>query len=137
MDLCQCKLRASRCALQLTLLLHGAVMLALLLAPWSGADALIFPVLLMLVAVECARSRLRIVRRKGHFILHSGGTVSWQQRQWLILSPPWLSQQAILLSLRDERGQRETLWLFADAMLNREWRLLRQQLLIHQVRVDE
>jgi len=135
----QCKLQVSRYARWASLLLHGAVILALLLAlravsfgytlPWAG--------LLVLVVLECLRSQRRIVRREGDLALLPGHIVRWRQQQWQMPIPPWITRQAILLSLHNHAGQRERLWLFADGMESADWRLLRQQLLMNKERADE
>ncbi|WP_168385852.1 protein YgfX [Erwinia amylovora] len=129
MVLWQCELRPSRLAQRLSLLLHGAVMLALLLPTWPASSGLVRMLLLVLVLFECIRSRRRIGRRQGDIALLEGHELRWRQREWCIISRPWLTGQAILLLLQDTHGQRERLWLFADGMENRNWRQLRLQLL--------
>ncbi|MCT2386144.1 protein YgfX [Erwinia pyrifoliae] len=129
MVLWQCELRQSKLAQRLSLLLHGAVMLALLLPAWPASAGLVRMLLLVLVLLECIRSRRRIRRRQGDVALLGGHALRWRQREWRILSRPWLTRQAILLSLRDAKGERERLWLFADGMADSHWRRLRMQLL--------
>ncbi|ADP11484.1 Uncharacterized protein ygfX [Erwinia sp. Ejp617] len=129
MALWQCELRQSKLAQRLSLLLHGAVMLALLLPAWPASSGLVRMLSLVLVLLECIRSRRRIRRRRGDVALLTGSVVRWRQRQWQILSRPWLTRQAILLSLHDAKGKRERLWLFADSMEDSDWRRLRMQLL--------
>lgn len=121
----------------LSLLLHSAVILALLLAPWPPGASLPRALLLLLVAGECLRSQRRIRRCRGSITLRAGRLIGWRQRQWGIVSRPWLTRQALRLSLQDTTGQRERLWLFADGMENSEWRLLRQQLLNEKEPRDE
>ena len=139
MVLWQCKLRVSWYARCASLMLHGTVILALLLAAWSASCGytLLWAGLTVLVVLECLRSQRRIVRREGDLALLPGHIVRWRQQQWQMPIPPWITRQAILLSLRNHAGQRERLWLFADAMESAEWRLLRQQLLMNKERADE
>nr|WP_244633686.1 protein YgfX [Erwinia persicina] len=110
-------------------MLHGGVMLVLLLVPWPASASLAKVALLLLTLRECLRSRRRTRRWQGLFVLLSGQRVQWQQAQWQLVSPPWMTRQAVRLSLRDSQGRHKRLWLFADGMDNSEWRLLRQQLL--------
>lgn len=139
MVLWQCSLRVSWYARCASLLLHGAVILALLLAPWPARFGyiLLWAGLLILVALECLRSQRRIVKREGDLALLPGHIVRWCQQQWQMPIPPWVTRQAILLSLHHHAGQRERLWLFADGMESAEWRLLRQQLLMNKQRATE
>ncbi|QGU86408.1 protein YgfX [Erwinia sorbitola] len=133
----QCNLRPSRQARTLSLLLHSAVMLALLLAPWPDSAALPRAILMLLVLIECLRGQQRLLRCRGDFILREGRVLIWQQRQWRMTSRPWLSRLAMCLSLQETSGCRQRLWLFADGMENSEWRLLRQQLLNEKELRDE
>ncbi|WP_042959116.1 protein YgfX [Erwinia tasmaniensis] len=130
MVLWQSELRKSTLARRSSLLLHGMVMLALLLASWPVSATPVRMLLLALVLLDCLRSLRRIRRRQGNIALLGGRALRWRQREWRILSRPWLTRQAILLSLRDAKGERERLWLFADGMENSSWRCLRMQLLI-------
>lgn len=113
----------------MVVLLHGAVILALWLVPWPGSASLARVALLALTLRECLCSLRRTQSWQGALMLHEGHEFYWRQRQWCMASPPWLTRQAIRLSLRDSKGRRARLWLFADGMDNSEWRLLRQQLL--------
>ena len=135
----QCNLRVSWFARFSSLLLHGAVILALLLAPWpaSYGYTLLWASLLVLVVLESVRSQRRILNRGGDLALLPGDIWRWRQQPWQMPVPPWITRQAILLSLRNNAGQRERLWLFADGMEKSEWRLLRQQLLMNKEQADE
>lgn len=133
----QCNLRASRHAQMLSLMMHGGLMLALLLAPWPDSASLPRIVLLLLVLLEYLRSRYRIRRCQGEITLRQGPVVCWEQCQWHMASRPWLTQRAILLPLQSPTGRRQRLWLFADGMENGEWRLLRNQLLNEKEPRDE
>jgi len=133
----RCNLRASRRAQTLSLVLHGALALALLLAPWPDSASLPRIVLLLLVLLECLRSQHRIRRCRGEITLRKGRVMGWEQSQWRITSPPWLTQLAIRLTLQNATSRRERLWLFADGMESSEWRLLRQHLLNEKEPRDE
>lgn len=130
MALWQCELRQSKLAQRLSLILHGVVMLALLFASWPASAIPVRMLLLALVLLDCLRSLRRIHRRQGDIALLGGHALRWRQREWRIISRPWLTRHAILLSLRDAKGAREQLWLFADGMESSSWRCLRLQLLI-------
>lgn len=110
-------------------MLHGILVLALLLIRWPESGALAKIVLLLLVWLECLRSRQRIRCQRGDITLREGGVIGWQQHPWYITARPWLTPLAVCLSLRDARGRHKQLWLFADGMEPGQWRLLRQQLL--------
>lgn len=133
----RCNLRASRHAQTLSLVLHGALILALLLAPWPDSASLPRILLLLLVLLECQRSRHRIRYCQGEITLHKGRVVGWGPCQWHMTSRPWLTQLAIRLTLQNKTGRRERLWLFADGMDSSEWRLLRQCLLNEKEPRDE
>lgn len=133
----RCNLRASRCAQTLSLVLHGTLILALLLAPWPDSASLPRILLLLLVLLECQRSRHRIRHCRGEITLYKGRVIGWAQCQWRMTSRPWLTQRAIRLTLQNKAGCRERLWLFADGMGSSEWRLLRQHLLNEKEPRDE
>nr|WP_283249087.1 protein YgfX [Erwinia rhapontici] len=61
----RCNLRASRRAQTLSLVLHGTLILALLLAPWPDSVSLPRILLLLLVLLECQCSRHRIRHCRG------------------------------------------------------------------------
>lgn len=133
----RCNLRASRRAQTLSLVLHGALILALLQAPWPESASLPRIVLLLLVLLECLRSRYRIRRCRGEITLHKGRVMGWEQSKWRMTSRPWLTQLAIRLTLQNTTGRRKRLWLFADGMESSEWRLLRYHLLNEKEPRDE
>ncbi|QUG74468.1 hypothetical protein GKQ23_05365 [Erwinia sp. E602] len=126
----QSELRLSRCACRLSLLLHGAVLMSLLLAHWPASVTPWWGVLLALTLLESVRSQRRIRRRTGYLSWSLGRQLRWREQRWHLQRPPWLTPWAILLTLRNARGKRERLWLFADAMPPAAWRLLRQRLLM-------
>lgn len=128
MVLWQSELRVSWRAQWLSLLLHGAVMLALLLAPWPSHFTLVWLILLMLVVLEAIGSQRRIRSRTGAVVLLSEQELRWRGRQWRIVRRPWMGQQSIFLSLRAETGSRERLWLMRDSVPEGDWRQLCQQL---------
>lgn len=130
MVLWRCELRVSWAAQWQSLLLHGAIILLLLLLPWPGGYTLVWVLLLMLVTLESVCSQRRILSRVGPVDLLDAGQIIWRQKRWFLKSKPWLSRRMILLSLRSVEGEREWLWLFFDSMEPREWRMLRQQLLM-------
>ena len=68
----QCNLRVSRCAQLFSLVLHGTLILALLLAPWSASGYCQLGQLLLLVLLECLRSRQRIRHCQGEISLLPG-----------------------------------------------------------------
>lgn len=130
MDLWQSELRVSWRAQCLSLLLHGSVVLLLLLAPWPVNYTPLWLLLLILTLLESVRSQRRIRRRCGTLSWQSGRQWYWREQRWQRQAAPWITPWMILLTLRNSGGQRERLWLFADAMSAAEWRLLRQRLLM-------
>lgn len=124
------ELRVSWRAQWISLLLHGVAILALLLAPWPASYTLVWMLLLTLVVFECVRSQRRIRSREGDIALLEGGQVQWRQKRWHITGRPWMTRQAMLLTLRTPSGDREKLWLLRDSMDEEAWRQLRQLLLI-------
>lgn len=129
MALWRSELRVSWQAQWLSLLLHGVVVVALLLAPWPARLTVVWMLLLTLVVFECLRSQRRIRSREGDIALLDDGQLQWRQTYWRIGGRPWMTQWAILLTLRSATGEREKLWLLRDSMNEAEWRQLRQQLL--------
>jgi len=125
----QSDLRVSWQAQWLSLSLHGAVILLLLLAPWPPDYTLVWIVLLTLVVLESVRSQRRIRRREGAIALLSAQRVRWRQQEWRLSRRPFMLKQAMLLVLKNPQGQRELLWLVRDSMDEAEWRQLRQLLL--------
>ncbi|HBV40424.1 MAG TPA: hypothetical protein DEF05_12240 [Erwinia sp.] len=129
MALWRSELRVSWQAQWLSLLLHGVAVVALLLAPWPARLTVVWMLLLTLVVFECLRSQRRIRSREGDIALLDDGQLQWRQTHWRIGGRPWMTQWAILLTLRSATGEREKLWLLRDSMNEAEWRQLRQQLL--------
>ncbi|MBP2168153.1 toxin CptA [Erwinia toletana] len=128
MVLWQSDLRVSWQAQWVSLLLHGIVILLLLLAPWPPDYTVVWLILVTLVVLESVRSQRRIRRREGAVALLSKRRLRWRQQEWDITRRPWRIGQSILLSLRDNKGQRERLWLVRDSMEEADWRQLRQAL---------
>lgn len=122
-------LRVSWRAQWISLLLHGVAILALLLAPWPASYTVVWMLLVTLAVFECVRSQRRIRSREGDIALLEGRQIQWRQQQWQIHRRPWMTRQAILLTLRSAKGVQEKLWLLSDSMSEEEWRQLRQQLL--------
>lgn len=129
MALWHSELRVSWRAQWISLLLHGVVILALLLAPWPASYTLVWMLLLTLVVLECVRSQRRIRSREGDIALLEGRQMEWRQKRWRIQGRPWMTRQAILLTLRSAKGEREKLWLLRDSVSEEAWRQLRRQLL--------
>ncbi|WP_041692112.1 protein YgfX [Erwinia billingiae] len=122
-------LRISWRAQWISLLLHGVVILALLLAPWPASFTLVWMLLLTLVVFECVRSQRRIRGREGVISLLEHQQMQWRQKRWQICGRPWMTRQAIFLKLSSAKGEKEKLWLCRDSMDEGDWRALRQQLL--------
>lgn len=122
-------LRVSWRAQWVSLLLHGMVIIALLLAPWPASYTVVWMLLLTLVVFECVRSQRRIGSREGEIALFEGRQFQWRQRRWQISGRPWITRQAILIPLRSAKGEQEKLWLVADSMSAEEWRDLRKHLI--------
>ncbi|KAB8305322.1 hypothetical protein EH228_19820 [Erwinia endophytica] len=129
MALWHSELRVSWRAQWISLLLHGVVILLLLLAPWPDSYTVVWMLLLTLVVFECVRSQRRIRSREGDIALLEERQLQWRQTRWQICGQPWMTRQAILLTLRSPKGEHEKLWLLRDSMDEDEWRQLRQQLL--------
>lgn len=129
MVLWQSDLHVSWRAQWVSLLAHGAVILLLLLAPWPPNYTVVWIVLLTLVVLESVRSQRRIRRREGPIALLTARRLRWRQREWTISGRPLNIGQAMLLTLKDAKGQRERLWLMRDCTDEASWRQLRQHLL--------
>ncbi|AXF76801.1 protein YgfX [Erwinia tracheiphila] len=129
MALWHSELRVSWRAQWFSLLLHGVAILIVLLAPWPASYTVVWMSLLTLTIFECVRSQRRIGNREGEIALFEGRQVQWRQKRWQIRGRPWITRQAILMTLRSATGEREKLWLFSDSMSAEDWRSLRKQLL--------
>lgn len=133
MVLWQSNLRTSWQAQWTSLLLHGAVILSLLLTPWSPDYTVAWMMLMVLAMLECAHSQRRILCRKGLIVLLSDRRVRWRQQECNIIRRPWRIGQLILLSVRNQKGQSERLWLMRDSMDEAAWRQLRQCLFTYKI----
>ncbi|WP_456863639.1 protein YgfX [Ewingella americana] len=139
MALWQCDLRVSWRSQLISLGIHGAIMLLILLAPWSAGYWPVWMTLLLVVIFECIRSQRRITTRHGEISLLDNQRVIWQQQEWVITKPAWMLKSGMLLSLQREKrkgglrqamkSSRQKLWLSSDSMSQEEWRRLRQLLL--------
>lgn len=123
-------LRVSWRAQWVSLLLHGVVILALLLAPWPASYTPVWMLLLTLVVFEAVRSQRRIRGREGDIALMENREIAWRQQRWAICGRPWMTRQAIYIALCSAKGEKEKLWLLRDSMDEAAWRQLRQQLLM-------
>ncbi len=129
MALWQSDLRVSWYAQLISLLLHGAVILLLLLAPWPADYTVVWIALLTLVIFECVRSQRRIGHREGRVVWLDASRWRWRKQSWFMVRRPWLLPQGALVTLRNAQGQRERLWLMRDSMDEADWRALRQQII--------
>jgi len=139
----QCDLRVSWHSQLISLGIHGAVMLTILLAPWPAGYWPVWMTMLLLVIFECIRSQRRITSRHGEISLLDNQRIIWQQEEWVIRKAVWMLKNGMLLSLQREkrkggllqaiRSSRQKLWLSADSMSQEEWRRLRQLVLNGQV----
>jgi toxin CptA len=126
----QCEVRLSWRTQLISLLVHGALMLLILLSPWPVGYAPVWVVLLTLVVFECIRSQKRIAARQGELRWLGERRIEWRGREWMIVKQPWMPSWGILLTLQQINGKkRRRLWLASDALSTEEWchlqRLLR------------
>lgn len=105
------------------LLGHGALVLAILLAPWPENYSVFWLILLVAVIFECIRSQRRIARNRGELQLLAPQVWHWQLREWRLARRPWVSDLGALLILQSTHGApcRRRLWLAADSMSREEW----------------
>ncbi|RFT04540.1 MULTISPECIES: protein YgfX [Edwardsiella] len=131
MVLWRCNVHVSWRTQVMFLLGHGALVLAILLAPWPENYSAFWLVLLVAVIFECIRSQRRIARNRGELQLLAPQVWHWQLREWRLARRPWVSDLGALLILQSTHGVpcRRRLWLAADSMSREEWGQLRRALL--------
>ncbi|AKR78803.2 MULTISPECIES: protein YgfX [Edwardsiella] len=131
MVLWRCNVHVSWRTQVMFLLGHGALVLAILLAPWPENYSAFWLVLLVAVIFECIRSQRRIARNRGELQLLTPQVWHWQLREWRLARRPWVSDLGALLILQSTHGVpcRRRLWLAADSMSREEWGQLRRALL--------
>ncbi|WHP79783.1 protein YgfX [Edwardsiella anguillarum] len=131
MVLWRCNVHVSWRTQVMFLLGHGALVLAILLAPWPENYSAFWLVLLVAVIFECIRSQRRIARNRGELQLLAPQVWHWQLREWRLARRPWVSDLGALLILQSTHGVpcRRRLWLAADSMSREEWGQLRRTLL--------
>ncbi|MGL4195499.1 MAG: protein YgfX [Edwardsiella piscicida] len=131
MVLWRCNVHVSWRTQVMFLLGHGALVLAILLAPWPENYSVFWLILLVAVIFECIRSQRRIARNRGELQLLAPQVWHWQLREWRLARRPWVSDLGALLILQSTHGApcRRRLWLAADSMSREEWGQLRRMLL--------
>lgn len=131
MVLWRCDVHVSWRTQVMFLLGHGALVLAILLAPWPENYSLFWLMLLVAVIFECIRSQRQIGRTRGELQQLAPQVWLWQQREWRLARRPWLCDWGALLILQSTQGTpcRRRLWLAADSMSREAWGELRRTLL--------
>ncbi|EPE3186248.1 protein YgfX [Cronobacter sakazakii] len=123
-------LRVSWRSQWLSLLLHGAVAVIILLLPWPLRYLPVWMLLLSLVVFDCVRSQRRINAFQGEVSLTADYHLRWQGVDWQICATPWMLRSGMMLRLRHPKTtRRHHVWLAADSMTEAEWRDLRRLLL--------
>lgn len=114
-----------------SLLIHGALVLLVLLSPWNDGYWPVWLLMVTLVIFDCLRSQRYIQRMQGEMILLNTGVIQWQNYEWQIKSQPLILKWGILLKLVSVAGKRrkKRVWLAIDSMDTESWRGLRFQLL--------
>ncbi|MDR0806795.1 MAG: protein YgfX [Enterobacteriaceae bacterium] len=115
----------------ISLLLHGALVLLVLLSPWNDEYWVIWLTLVTLVIFDCLRSQRYIQRMQGEMMLLNNGVIQWQRDEWQIKGRPMILRFAVLLKLTSitNKNRRRRLWIAIDSMDTESWRALRFQLL--------
>ncbi|WP_340614599.1 protein YgfX [Xenorhabdus thailandensis] len=128
------KLRASRQTRLFSTGVHGAVVIAALLAPWPIYSAFLgllffwFP-LFAIVISSLAWSQKNIRQCQGQLVLFEGNKVHWQKAAWRIAQPPWLHRYGMMVMLHafsQAENRYVRLWIASDSMSPAAWRHLNQ-----------
>ncbi|AKJ41226.1 protein YgfX [Pragia fontium] len=114
-----------------SLLIHGALVLLVLLSPWNDGYWPLWLSLVTLVIFDCLRSQRHIQRMQGEMLLLNNGVIQWQRNEWKIKGKPIMFSWGISLKLVSITGKhrRRRVWLAIDSMDTESWRSLRFQLL--------
>ncbi|SUB81440.1 Protein of uncharacterised function (DUF1434) [Pragia fontium] len=114
-----------------SLLIHGALVLLVLLSPWNDGYWPLWLSLVTLVIFDCLRSQRHIQRMQGEMLLLNNGVIQWQRNEWKIKGKPIMFSWGISLKLASITGKhrRRRVWLAIDSMDTESWRSLRFQLL--------
>lgn len=114
----------------LSLLIHGALILLILLSPWSQGYWPLWLFLVTLVIFDSLRSQRQIRRMQGEIILLNSFNIQWRRDEWAIKGNPMIFKRGILLNLiSTSTKRRQRMWLAIDSMDAEAWRSLRFHLL--------
>lgn len=60
--------------------------------------------------------------------LNTDNVLEWNQQQWNIIQPPWITRYGVLLGLKQQANHKiyQRFWLASDSMTEREWRMFCQ-----------
>ncbi|MBK5073457.1 protein YgfX [Budviciaceae bacterium CWB-B4] len=115
----------------ISLLIHGALVLLVLLSPWNDGYWPLWLTLVTLVIFDCLRSQRHIQRMQGEMILLSNYDIQWHREEWRISGKPMMLKWGVMLKLASVSGKysRRRVWLAIDSMDAEAWSSLRFHLL--------
>ncbi|GKX57524.1 membrane protein [Leminorella grimontii] len=110
-----------------SLLIHGALILLVLLYPWNDGYWPVWLSLVTLVIFDCLRSQRHIQRMQGEMALLKNGVFQWHREEWRIKGRPMMLKWGVFLTIQATAGRRNRrrLWLAVDSMDQESWRSLR------------
>ncbi|WP_159565902.1 protein YgfX [Budvicia diplopodorum] len=114
----------------LSLVIHGALILLVLLSPWPQGSWPLWLLLVTLVIFDSLRSQRQIRRIQGEIALLNNFHIQWRRDEWAIKGKPMVFNRGILLKLMSTTTKRrQRMWLAIDSMDAEAWRSLRFHLL--------
>lgn len=113
-----------------SILIHGALILLVLLSPWSQGYWPLWLFLVILVIFDSLRSQRQIRRMRGEIALLNNFHIQWSHDEWVIKGQPIIFSRGILFKLISTTTKRhQRMWLAIDSMDIEAWRSLRFHLL--------
>ncbi|GFN46572.1 protein YgfX [Candidatus Regiella insecticola] len=122
----QCELRVSLRTRWFSLLIYVGLACLILFTPWPTGGAVVCFLLLMLITFEYFQRQIKywptVIK------LNTDNVLEWNQQQWNIIQPPWITRYGVLLALKQQANHKiyQRLWLASDSMTEREWRMFCQ-----------
>ncbi|WP_176603400.1 protein YgfX [Candidatus Regiella insecticola] len=92
----QCKLRVSLRTRWFSLLIYVGLACLILLTPWPIGGAVVCFLLLTSITFEYFQRQIKY--RPMMIKLNTDNVLEWNQQQWNIIQPPWITRYGVLLA---------------------------------------
>ncbi|EGY29080.1 hypothetical protein Rin_00009570 [Candidatus Regiella insecticola 5.15] len=100
----QCELRVSLRTRWFSFLMYVGLACLILLTPWPTGGAVVCFLLLTLITFEYFQRQIKY--RPMMIKLNADNVLEWNQQQWNIIQPPWITHYGVLLALKQQANHK-------------------------------